>query len=220
MHKLMEFTEEVCELKDKLTEWLGEEFDKGKENIDGDEAGKVTDMIKDLAEAEEKAWKAMYYELICCSMTDAAEHKESRYGYDRWRYASGRYAPTGHGHRTRAGYTPGPEHWPTTVGLWMGDETYPDYDTYRMGYPGETRRSQTGTDMRTSTMGGSYGKYQNARRHYTETGSRKDKEEMDEHAMHHLTETAETLRDIWRNADPDLKRKMKTDLSALMTEMQ
>lgn len=220
MHKLMEFTEDVCEMKEQLTKWLEEHLDGGKENVDTKEAGEVTDMIKDLAEAEEKAWKAMYYELICVSMAEAnadepIEHK-GRYGYDRWRYASGRYAPKGHGRRSPIrGYTPGPEHWPTTVGPWMGDEKYPDYTDYRMGYPGEVTHNQTGDKMTTS-----YGRYKNARRHYTETGARKDKEEMDEHAMHHLTETAETLRDIWKNADPDMKRKMKTDISALLNEMQ
>lgn len=214
MHKLMEHTEEICELKEKLTEWLEEEFEKGKEHVDAKEAGEVVDMIKDLAEAEEKAWKAMYYELISVAMTEAGEDHKSRYGYDRWRYASGRFAPTGRGHRTRMGFTPPPEHWPTTVDPWMGD-MYPDYDDYRMGYPGEMIRSQTGDKMTTS-----YGRYKNARKHYTETGSRKDKEEMDEHATHHLTETAETLRDIWKNADPDMKRKMKSELSALMNEMQ
>ena len=61
-----------------------------------DEAGKVIDMIKDLAEAEEKGWKACYYKTIIDDMYSYDQN--DRMGYDNWRYSSGRFAPKGKGH--------------------------------------------------------------------------------------------------------------------------
>lgn len=42
---------------------------------------------------------------------------------------------------------------------------------------------------------------------------------MKEHANHHILEAVSTLREIWSEADPDLRQKMKADLGKLMGEM-
>ena len=53
----------------------------------------------------------------------------------------------------------------------------------------------------------------------TETKSPEKKREMEEHAEHHMNEAVATFKEIWREADPELRQKMKTDLTKLMGEM-
>lgn len=87
----------------------------GSGNVNLDDAGKIIDIVKDLAEAE-------YYALIAREMRKAHEEEEeeekyilrmlkeehgmseddSRRFYDAWRYKNGRFAPKGRG--TRRGY--------------------------------------------------------------------------------------------------------------------
>ena len=42
---------------------------------------------------------------------------------------------------------------------------------------------------------------------------------MKEHANEHMAETMMTLREMWEDADPDLKTRMKADLAKLTSEM-
>ena len=96
---------------EKLSECAKSEFDGGIENVDTCEMGKVTDMLKDLAEA-------MYYRTLTKAM-DESEDDEimemfDRYGddrryYDHYRYKSGRFAPKGKG-TYRRGYEE-PPYW-------------------------------------------------------------------------------------------------------------
>ena len=80
---------------EKLSECAKSEFDKGIENVNTDEMGKVTDMLKDLAEA-------MYYRTLTNIMEesdveDALGMLDRRF-YDDYRYkTTGRYAPKGRG---------------------------------------------------------------------------------------------------------------------------
>lgn len=59
----------------------------------------------------------------------------------------------------------------------------------------------------------------NDRRHYNATKSDADRMEMSTSAKMHIGETIATLRDMWHDADPDLREKMKKDFSALLQEM-
>lgn len=86
----MEKYKDMKDLKHSLIDAAKMEMAKGIDNVNAEELGEVVDMIKDLAEA-------CYY----CSIVDAMESES--YGYDRWRYASGRFAPKGRG---TYGYTP------------------------------------------------------------------------------------------------------------------
>lgn len=91
---------------------------------------------------------------------------------------------------------------------WDPDE----YDMYaRMGY--------SGRHATTSEMGRNWDKYLDARRHYNATKSDADRMEMSTSAKMHIGETIATLRDMWHDADPDLREKMKKDFSALLQEM-
>ena len=91
---------------------------------------------------------------------------------------------------------------------WDPDE----YDMYaRMGY--------SGRHATTSDMGRNWDRYLDARRHYNATKSDSDRMEMSTSAKMHIGETIATLRDMWHDADPDLREKMKKDFSALLQEM-
>lgn len=86
-----------------------------------------------------------------------------------------------------------------------------EYDIYsRMGYSGRAPHSD---------MGRNWDRYLDARRHYNATKSDSDRMEMSTSAKMHIGETIATLRDMWHDADPDLREKMKKDFSALLQEM-
>lgn len=211
---------ETTELKNDLIGYLHSEVAKG--GVEASPAsiqlmGELTDMIKDLAEAEEKCWKACYYKEIVCAMDEArADEGGDRMGYDTRRYASGRYAPKGHGHYSPVhGYTP---MW----GPYMDQHMMSEHDGM-MGYP--MTKNQTGTSMTygmtdgRSDYGRSYDGYRRARQGYHETHSQADKHVMDEHAKKHLTEAEHSIKEIWEDADPEMRRKMKSDLSKLVNDM-
>lgn len=206
MHETKEKLHKICEMKEKLTCWAASELEKGKEHVCTKEMGEVIDMIKDLAETEEKCWKACYYKKVIEEMEfepmmaiDPEDlHALSRMGYDHYRYSSGRFAPKGRGHYSRMGYDM--PHMPRTID-----------DVRMMGVAAADRHG--------SEHSHAYDKYKDAWRHYTETGDPDDKTRMSEHAKEHAMETVETMRDIWQNADPELRRQLKSHMVGLVNEM-
>lgn len=66
---------------------------------------------------------------------------------------------------------------------------------------------------------GTYERYRDARRHYTESGRSADKDEMTHHAKMYLSEAMGTFRDIWKDADPEMKTNMKAQVAALAKEL-
>ena len=67
--------------------------------------------------------------------------------------------------------------------------------------------------------GRNFNNFRKAKKHYTQTHAPQDQQKMKEHANMHLNQTIGTFREIWSDADPELRRKMKTDLSNLVNEM-
>ena len=69
----------IHEMIEKLTKCAEMEFEKGIDKIDAEEMGEVTDMIKDLAEAE-------YYAKISKAMDEAeyGEDYDYRGAYDEY----------------------------------------------------------------------------------------------------------------------------------------
>lgn len=67
-----------------------------------------------------------------------------------------------------------------------------------------------------SEYGEPYTEYMSAKRHYTETGSKEDKTMMDKHAREHLDQTIETMSDIWDDATPELKQKIRSELKSFI----
>lgn len=226
--------QELCDLKKDLVKLFSAELhSKGVDELNADDCGKVTDMIKDLAEAKKYCMEACYYESIVHAMEKAEkeEDEDDRMGYNNRRYASGRYAPKGRGHVM--GFVP-----------YDMDDGYISpyrYDPNRMdpmmGYSSNDRganRSQSGNDrmgygesdwnadpeMRDHDHSRTYNEYRRAKRHYTETKSQTDKQEMDDRGMRHVHEAIASFKDIWKDADPTMRANMKSAMTALVNDMK
>lgn len=204
MHEAMEKSKRICSQKDKLLAML----ECGQYEIDSDDGSKITDMIKDLSEAEKDCWKACYYKKIVEAMEEDGgyEEEEGRYGYNPNRSAStGRYT-SGKGRGGRGGR--------------MGYRI-PDMDIH---YPDAMERVVSGGDYDAKDPWGKgkthpYDEFRDARKHYTETASMNDKEHMDMKAKETCMEFIEDMRDIWKTADPALKKEMKANIQKLVAEM-
>lgn len=222
----------IHEMLEKMTEWsLSEMQSKGKEGVDTKEMGEVIDMVKDLAEAEKAVWEKCYYESIVEAMEEYEE--DGRAGYDRWRTSKGRFAPKGTGHETSMAMATGrpgfdrdpklpnpyyddPRMWP--IRPWDDSVGVMGYD--RDGVRSDKnwsdgRRDQSGSATGTDTRS----RWQDARRHYHETGGQPEKMKMDEKAEEYLTESIQTMKDIFVDADPKMQQKMKEDIARLFREM-
>ncbi len=183
----------ICEIKEKLESWVKETMDQGPQHIDAGELGEVIDMIKDMAEAKKYMAEACYYK----SVTDAMEEYAGPSGYS-------------------------PEPWKRMYihKPYMDQDQMPydDMDNYRMGYPMNKIEGDWRYELPTR-YGKSYGDFKMARKHYTETNSPNDKEEMDAHAMEHMSNMMTTVRDIWKAADPELRKNIKNNLTMLTGEL-
>lgn len=230
MHKTIEHCEKLCDMTEKLICALKDEVAKGIHCLDSEEASKATDMIKDLCEAKEKLWKAKYYESIVEAMEEYGEDpdfpmdEEGRRGYDNWRYSSGRFAPTGHGHRS--GYSGRGGMRARSGGMQNRMRGYndmwdDDYDGMRdmprdraRGYVEDyDMEGQNGRRMRP------WDRYTEAKRHYTETKDQSHKEEMEKYADEHIHESIDSMKEMWKEASPALRNKLKTQLTSLVNTM-
>lgn len=208
MHDLKMKVQTICDMEEKLAGWMKSELEKGPGCVNTEEAGQVIDMIKDLCDAEKNLYKACYYKTVIKAMDeyDPEEDEDEemgigeRRGYDNWRYmSSGRYAPKGHGTRTgRRGY----------VDPQMGYDVNPD----RMS--GETEWM-----MHDSRYGKPYQDYMKARRHYTETHDEHDRDTMENKAVEHMSDMIATMKEIWNDATPALRKQMANDLKGLTSGM-
>ena len=193
-HKSTEKFREICEMKHRIFDYINGQIADGLEN-DPQKVivlGQYIDMIKDLAETEKACHEACYYESVVEAMDEAKEMGD--YGMnDRMGYPRGRNAMGQFTSRGRSGYD----------GDWrMSDrDMRPDDEDYddRYGRP--------------------FNQFRKARRHYTRTHSEEDKEKMKVHANEHMTETMATMREIYDSADPDMKKRMKADLTKLANEL-
>ena len=219
MHEVEEKVKKVCDIAKQITCCFeGTISTCGVQNLNVEEAGKVTDMIKDLAEAEKEYWEACYYKSIVEAMEEAKESGEysESMGYNHMHRANGKFATSGHGHYV-AGYQP-----------YMMDDRNMDYPmtgahSMNMGYT-DGRRTGDSYDhnrMMGNTMHGrAYDEYQDARRHYHESKSQDDKMHMEKKAMEHVNDSVMTLRDIWKDADPSVKKEVRTAISKLADEFE
>lgn len=225
--------DEICELKKDLVKIFASELHtKGVNDLDTKDCAEVADMIKDLAEAEKACMEACYYETIVKAMEKADEEDDDdgRMGYNSRHYANGRFAPKGRG--SRMGYMPDMMmQFPYIYG-YINDPDFEDnMRNRRMPYQpsGAGNRSQSGSKMGYDDMdwdpdddpkqSKEYNEYKRAKRHYTESKSPADKQQMDEHAMKHMNQAMDSFREMWRDADPNMRKRMKADLTALVGEM-
>lgn len=208
--------EKICTLLDIMTDGLKSATNQGLNNLDTHEAGQVADIIKDLSEAkknltdaEKNEWESCYYASIVKAMKDADERgdEEDRYGYIP-REAS-RMGKRGM-QRDR-------------IKRWVrGPDTFEDEMYERAGYtPGrkmsrDDRSSDNSSDER---YGKPYREYIDSRRHYSESKSQADKDMMEMYANEHLMDVMGSVREIYKTADPDMRKRMKSDLTKLVGEM-
>ena len=208
--------EKICTLLDIMTDGLKSATNQGLNNLDTHEAGQVADIIKDLSEAkknltdaEKNEWESCYYASIVKAMKDADERgdEEDRYGYIP-REAS-RMGKRGM-QRDR-------------IKRWVRDpDTFEDEMYERAGYtPGrkmsrDDRFSDNSSDER---YGKPYREYIDSRRHYSESKSQADKDMMEMYANEHLMDVMGSVREIYKTADPDMRKRMKSDLTKLVGEM-
>lgn len=208
-HELEAKIKPISDMKEKLICALEAEIATGLDRIDTNEMGEIVDMIKDLSEAERNCFEKGYYYTVIGAMEEGENtprYGEDRMGYNNRRYANSQYAPKGHGHIS--GYNPLIRDFPyIEENLRYGYMGLKKDGTDRYGYYDEMRH------------GKAYHDFQNARKYYTESHSDSDKRLMEQHANEHLADTVATLRDIWKDAEPDLRKRMKRDLEKLIEEM-
>ncbi len=94
-------------------------------------------------------------------------------------------------------------------------------------YPsGAGNRSQSGNvfgyhpgERMMQRYGRPWEEYQEARRHYHESHDAEAKREMDERTKEHITDSVETIYDMYEEADPEMKKRIKEKLTALINNM-
>lgn len=213
---------------EKLSECAKSEFEKGIENVNTDEMGKVTDMLKDLAEA-------MYYRTLTNIMEesdveDALGMLDRRF-YDDYRYkTTGRYAPKGRGSYVgRRGYEEPPYmHMMNREDLqdWnsMSErERMRDLDRASRGrmYYTETEPMHKDGGMRDSREG----KAGMMRKGYMETkemhkGTTPQDKEANMHSLEsYLKELSEDLTELLPYMIPEERQMAKTRITTLAAKM-
>lgn len=213
---------------EKLSECSKSEFDKGIENVNTDEMGKVTDMLKDLAEA-------MYYRTLTNIMEESdvedVQGMLDRRFYDDYRYkTTGRYAPKGRGSYVgRRGYEEPPYmHMMNREDLQDWDsmserERMRDLDRASRGrmYYTETEPMQKDGSMRDSREG----KAGMMRKGYMETkemhkGTTPQDKEANMHSLEsYLKELSEDLTGLLSEMTPEERQMAKTKITTLAAKM-
>ena len=208
------------EMIEKLSESADCEFAKGIECVDTEEMGKVTDMLKDLAEA-------MYYRTLTKSMDESDPEQVldmfERYGdgrryYDRYRYADGRFAPKGRG--TRRGYDE-PPYWHMTPEMYHDMEHDRDIDRPhgRMYYTEPTIAADGGMrDRREGKSGMSRRSYMESKElHKGNTPEDKDAKMHD--LEKYMKELSEDMAELISDMTPEERTMTKSNLSTLVSKM-
>lgn len=213
---------------EKLSECAKSEFDKGIENVNTDEMGKVTDMLKDLAEA-------MYYRTLTNIMEESDVEDVlgmlDRRFYDDYRYkTTGRYAPKGRGtYVGRRGYEEPPYmHMMNREDLQDWDsmserERMRDLDRASRGrmYYTETESMRKDGGMRDSREG----KAGMMRKGYMETKEMhkgttpQDKEANMRSLEEYLKELSEDLTGLLSEMTPEERQMAKTKITTLAAKM-
>ena len=209
--------EKIHEMIECLTEKALCELEKGTENVDTCEMGKVVDMIKDLNEAEYKAVivKAMkkadeeeeeYDKMLLRELKEEYGEDAGRRFYDHYRYSDGRFAPKGHG-SYRRGYEEPPYYH-------MTPEMYRDMDrdTHSRMYYTETGMNESG--------------YDRAKRTYTETkemhrgNTPEDKKAKMQELERYAKSLTEDVVEMVSDMSDEEKNLLRTKMQILMQKIQ
>ena len=205
-HKSTEKYNDICSLKHHMLHYVMGETEKGFEPTPEKVhvLKEYIEMIKCLAETEKECQEADYYEAVVQAMEENGMMESERMGYNPNRNRMGQYSDGRAGNRnsdsgsnSRRGYSP--------------DRMYS-----RM-MPGDDRDEWGDDDPRYSEA---FNRFRKAKRYYTKSHSEEDKQRMKDASNEHMMETMSTIREMWDDADPDLRARMKTDLTNLVTNLK
>lgn len=82
-----------------------------------------------------------------------------------------------------------------------------------MGYSHEGQRGG-------SRRGETYDRYRDNRRHYTDSKDAESKKKMDESMKEYMDDAMDSMKEMWKDADPQLRQTMKADLTKLVQQLQ
>ena len=88
-----------------------------------------------------------------------------------------------------------------------------------MGYTPNVNRFDDERYGDIDRYGKPYREWKESKRYYHDSNSATVKEDMTKHAREHIANSVATMREIWGNAEPELRKQMKADLQALIGEM-
>ena len=200
-HKSTEKYNDICSLKHHMLHYVMGETEKGFEPTPEKVhvLKEYIEMIKCLAETEKECQEADYYEAVVQAMEETGMMESERMGYNPNRNRMGQYSDgrADSGSNSRRGYSP--------------DRMYS-----RM-MPGDDRDAWGDDDPRHSEA---FNRFRKAKRYYTKSHSEEDKQRMKDASNEHMTETMATIREMWDDADPELRNRMKADLTNLVTNLK
>lgn len=91
---------DISEMKSTLVSYLKSQLDGKLAEVDTEEAGKVADIIKDLADAEKNCYEACYYKTVIDAMEEGKVPEYENFGYTPRRNSRGQFMSS------RMGYKP------------------------------------------------------------------------------------------------------------------
>lgn len=217
MKDMKHHLEEVCCAKDTLMGWVTSEIGKGKECFDLEAVGETVDIIKDLAEAEEKCVKACYYKQLMekdeFDFADLAEEMSERYGYSSQGSRGARSGAYhgGNSHAARSarahaearnmnGRFSSMGYQPNARMMWEEDRDWDgsQYQPYK--HPME--------------------EYRETKRHYHESHREEDRKMMETHEQKAMEDAFTTMKELIGDASPASKQKLEAGLQNLMVELK
>lgn len=215
----------IHEQKQKLMDMFREELCEDKETIGChiEKIGEIADMIKDLCEAEKECMEKKYYEMMICTLMEEDSSMEDigRMGYDKWHYASGKFAPKGHGHRVGYNRVPMDMRYPDYVDQdsHIKDQNWLDPTrSMRMGYHPED--SNMDGMYHPSKYGVSYDEYKERKKYYTQTHDEKHHHDMEAMIEEATYDSLDAMKEMWMDAKPETRRKLTADVAMFLEEMK
>ena len=191
--------EELKTIQNSLISALSSEINKGLECVNTKEASEVIDMIKDISKTEKNYYEGCYYKEVIEAMEK--QDKNNEYSNDMI-YKS---------YIDKEPY----------INEYLKNPSF--MENRRMGYhpsESEINHTQESSDKKQlDKYGKSYNEYQIAKNNYMNSRSINDKQEMDKKALEHINDAITCVKNMWREADPELKKHIKTNFSNLLTEM-
>lgn len=234
---------EICDLKEKLISDIKESYSNGCYEGNIEIAGEIVDMIKDYCEIEKNAWESKYYETLIDAMGKSESESMSddeRFGYNYNRRSNGEYARRGTGDMTMGyPYYRMPNY---SVSDLMGysnngnsGRSYSNSNNSSYSNNGNSGYSNNGNsggsnsnsrygygqldDYFDPKYGESYNRYRIARRHYHDSNSDSDKEEMNDYAKDSVNDAMNSMKEIYRNSSPEMKKRVKEDLTKMINDL-